>query len=83
MALLTSVAGFATFGIAARGVALSIQRRPLVSGFAGYGASAVALGAVGYFVHDIEERQSKLLKERKEVLTANRERRLAAQEASA
>ncbi|KAF9297134.1 hypothetical protein BKA57DRAFT_540544 [Linnemannia elongata] len=77
MALITSVAGFATFGVAARAVALTIQRRPVVSGFAGYGAAAVALGGVGYFVHNVEQRQNELLKERKEVLLANRERRLA------
>ncbi|KAF9090454.1 hypothetical protein BGX29_005590 [Mortierella sp. GBA35] len=81
MALITSVAGFATFGVAARAVALTIQRRPIVSGFGGYGAAAVALGAVGYFVHGAEQRQTELLKERKAVLVANRERRLAAQDA--
>jgi hypothetical protein len=32
MALITSVAGFATFGVAARAFALNIQRRPIVSG---------------------------------------------------
>ncbi|KAG0006082.1 hypothetical protein BGZ79_009364 [Entomortierella chlamydospora] len=83
MALLSVVAGFATFGMAARGLALSIQHRPIVSGFAGYGASAVAFGAVGYFVHGVEQRQNELMKERKEILIANRERRLAAQETSA
>ncbi|KAG0367892.1 hypothetical protein BGZ54_003061 [Gamsiella multidivaricata] len=82
MALLTTVAGFSTFGLAARGVALTIQRRPIVSGFFGYGASAVTLGAVGYFVYGVEQRQRELLKERKETLTANREKRIAAQEAS-
>jgi hypothetical protein len=51
--------------------------------FTGYGASAVVLGAVGYFVYGVEQRQIELLKERKEVLAANREKRLAAQEASA
>ena len=45
-------------------------------GFAGYGVAAVALGGVGYFVHNVEQRQTELLKERKEVLLANRERRL-------
>ncbi|KAF9209888.1 hypothetical protein BGZ49_010418 [Haplosporangium sp. Z 27] len=83
MALLSAVAGFTTFGVAARGLALSIQRRPLVSGFAGYGASAVAFGAFGYYLHGVVQRQDELLKERKEVLLANRERRRAAQEASA
>ncbi|KAF9900948.1 hypothetical protein EC991_006722 [Linnemannia zychae] len=77
MALITSVAGFATFGVTARAIALTIQSRPIVSGFAGYGAAAVALGSVGYFVHNVEQRQNELLKERKEVLLANRERRLA------
>ncbi|KAF9114443.1 hypothetical protein BGX27_010830 [Mortierella sp. AM989] len=83
MALLTAVAGFASFGVAARGLALSIQHRPIVSGFVGYGASAAAFGAVGYFVYGVEQRQNELLKERKELLLANRERRLAAQETSA
>lgn len=32
MALIGTVAGFATFGLAARGLALSIQRRALSSG---------------------------------------------------
>lgn len=50
-------------------------------GFVGYGISAVALGSVGYLVHGIEMRQNELLKERKEILTANRARRLAAEEA--
>ncbi|KAF9357808.1 hypothetical protein BGX26_003027 [Mortierella sp. AD094] len=83
MALLSVVAGFTTFGVAARGLALTIQRRPIASGFVGYGASAVAFGAFGYFIHGVEQRQNELLKERKEVLLANRERRLAAQETSA
>ncbi|KAF9538921.1 hypothetical protein EC957_006034 [Mortierella hygrophila] len=77
MALISSVAGFATFGVAARAVALTIQRRPIISGFGGYGAAVVAFGGVGYFVHNVEQRQNELLKERKEVLLANRERRLA------
>ncbi|KAF9922713.1 hypothetical protein FBU30_007154 [Linnemannia zychae] len=81
MALISCVTGFATFGVAARAFALGIQHRPLVSGFAGYGAAAVAFGGVGYFVHDIEQRQNELLKERKAVLVANRERRLGAQDA--
>ena len=46
-------------------------------GFGGYGAAVVAFGGVGYFVHNVEQRQNELLKERKEVLLANRERRLA------
>ncbi|KAF8938511.1 hypothetical protein BGZ58_000767 [Dissophora ornata] len=83
MALLTTVAGFSTFGLAVRGVALTIQRRPITTGFAGYGLSAVVFGSVGYFVYGVEQRQNELLKERKEVLSANRQRRLAVQEASA
>ncbi|KAI8596106.1 hypothetical protein EDD21DRAFT_419994, partial [Dissophora ornata] len=51
--------------------------------FAGYGLSAVVFGSVGYFVYGVEQRQNELLKERKEVLSANRQRRLAVQEASA
>ncbi|KAG0235556.1 hypothetical protein B0O80DRAFT_498170 [Mortierella sp. GBAus27b] len=82
MAVLATVAGFATFGVAARATALAIQRRPIVSGFAGYGISGVALGAIGYFAHGVEQRQNELLKERMETLSANRERR-AAQETSA
>ncbi|KAI1318179.1 hypothetical protein EDD11_007062 [Mortierella claussenii] len=81
MALLSTVAGFATFGIAARGLALAIQRRPVASGFGGYGISAIAFGGVGYFIHGVEQRQNELLKERKDVLMANRERRLAARDA--
>ncbi|KAF9428686.1 hypothetical protein BGZ94_001477 [Podila epigama] len=81
MALIGTVAGFASFGIAARGVALTIQRRPISSGFVGYGIAAVAFGGVGYFVHGIEQRQNELLKERKDILVANRARRLAGEEA--
>ncbi|KAF9962036.1 hypothetical protein BGZ70_008146 [Mortierella alpina] len=83
MTLLTSVAGFATFGVAARAVALTIQRRPIASGFGGYGLSVLAFGGIGYFAYGVEQRQAELLKERKDVLTANRERRLSAQEATA
>ncbi|KAF9582576.1 hypothetical protein BGW38_000042 [Lunasporangiospora selenospora] len=83
MALLGTVAGFATFGIAARGLGLSIQRQPLTSGLAGYGASAAALGAFGYYIHHLEQRQNEILNDRKQVLTANRARRLAAEEATA
>ncbi|KAF9186477.1 hypothetical protein BGZ51_002005 [Haplosporangium sp. Z 767] len=79
MALLTSIAGYASFGMAARGITLSIQRRPIASGFGGYAISAVVFGGVGYFMHNLEQRQNELLKERKEVLAANRERRFAAQ----
>jgi len=43
--------------------------------FVGYGVSAVALGGVGYFVHGVEQRQNELLKERRELLSANRARR--------
>ncbi|KAF9916719.1 hypothetical protein BX616_003020 [Lobosporangium transversale] len=81
MALLATVTGFATFGVAARAFALTVQRRPIVSGFVGYGISATAFGGLGYLVYGIEQRQNKLLKERKEALTANRERRLVAQDA--
>jgi len=52
-----------------------------IIGFVGYGISAVALGSVGYLVYGIEQRQNELLKERKDILTANRARRLAAEEA--
>ncbi|KAG0305948.1 hypothetical protein BGZ98_003243 [Dissophora globulifera] len=83
MALLTSILGFSTFGLAARGFALSVQRRSLSSDFVGYGASAAVFGAVGYYMHNVQQRQNELLKERKEVLNANRERRLGAQEATA
>ncbi|KAF9358603.1 hypothetical protein BGX34_008865 [Mortierella sp. NVP85] len=82
MGVLTTVAGFTTFGLAARGFALGVQRRPLASGFAGYGISGAVFGAVGYFVYGVEQRQNELLKERMTVLTANREKRLAAQESS-
>ncbi|KAG0056916.1 hypothetical protein BGZ83_002856 [Gryganskiella cystojenkinii] len=75
MALIGTVAGFATFGVAARAASLSIQRRSISSEFVGYGVSAVALGAVGYFVHGMEQRQNELLKDRKEILAANRARR--------
>ncbi|GJJ73827.1 hypothetical protein EMPS_06185 [Entomortierella parvispora] len=81
MALLGTVAGFATFGVAARGLALTMQRRALSSEFVGYGVSAIALGGVGYFVHGLEQRQTELLKERREILSANRARR--AEEATA
>ncbi|KAG0259600.1 hypothetical protein BG011_002532 [Mortierella polycephala] len=83
MALLTSIAGFTTFGVAARGLALTVQRRPIASGFGGYAISAAVFGGVGYFMHNLEQRQNELLKERMTVLTANRERRLAVQEDSA
>ncbi|KAG0007148.1 hypothetical protein BGZ65_003668 [Modicella reniformis] len=83
MALFATVAGFTTFGLAARGVALSIQCRPLASGFVGYGISGITLGAFGYYVHGAEQRQNELLKERMTALTASRERRLAARETSA
>ncbi|KAF9438623.1 hypothetical protein BGZ76_006368 [Entomortierella beljakovae] len=83
MAVLSVVTGFATFGVAARGLALSIQKRPIASGFGGYGASAAAFGAIGYFVYGVEQRQNELLKERKTVLLANREKRIASQEGSA
>ncbi|KAG0258470.1 hypothetical protein DFQ27_004626 [Actinomortierella ambigua] len=82
MPLVGTVAGFATFGVAARAVALSIQRREITSGLGAYAASAAALGSVGYFVYGVEQRQNDLLKERKEVLIANRARRLATDESA-
>ncbi|KAI7862300.1 hypothetical protein BDF14DRAFT_1736567 [Spinellus fusiger] len=74
MTLLTSVSGFAAFGLLVRTYALGIQKRPLSSDPTGHAVVATLFGAFGYYVYNVEERQLALIAGKKELLLKNRAR---------
>jgi hypothetical protein len=78
MTVLTSIAGWAAFGLTARMYALGIQKRPLLDGIGAHFAVAGAFGALGYFIHQVQERQINRIHDRKQVLLDRRAQRKAA-----
>ncbi|KAI8881512.1 hypothetical protein K501DRAFT_222887 [Backusella circina FSU 941] len=81
MSVITSVSGFAAFGVLVRTYALGLQKRPIFSNPSSHALTAGVFGAVGYFVYNLQERQNQLIAARKEVMVKNRARaeELAAQ----
>ncbi|KAI9490615.1 hypothetical protein BDB00DRAFT_837280 [Zychaea mexicana] len=74
MSVITSVTGFAAFGVLVRTYALGLQKRPLFSNPATHLAAAAAFGGVGYFFGQALDRQSALIEGKKDLLLKNRER---------
>ncbi|ORX61451.1 hypothetical protein DM01DRAFT_1332053 [Hesseltinella vesiculosa] len=74
MTLLTSVSGFAAFGVLVRTYALGLQKRPLFSNPSGTAIAAAVFGGVGYYVHNLQERQNAAIATKKELLLKNRAR---------
>ncbi|KAI8065268.1 hypothetical protein BC940DRAFT_228778, partial [Gongronella butleri] len=74
MSVLTSVSGFAAFGVLVRTYALGLQKRPLFSNPASHAIAAGVFGGVGYYVHYLQERQNAAMAGKKELLLKNRAR---------
>ncbi|KAJ8662845.1 hypothetical protein O0I10_001021 [Lichtheimia ornata] len=74
MSVLTSVSGFAAFGVLVRTYALGLQRRPLLSNPSSHLAAAVVFGGVGYFMNGVLERQNALIEGKKDILLQHRAR---------
>ncbi|KAI8969188.1 hypothetical protein BDF20DRAFT_150019 [Mycotypha africana] len=72
MTLLTSVSGFAAFGVLVRTYALGLQKRPLFSNPSGHLLAAGVFGGVGYFFYNLQERQAAQIAEKKEILLKRR-----------
>ncbi|KAF0436085.1 hypothetical protein F8M41_004736 [Gigaspora margarita] len=76
MTLITTVTGFAAFGVAVRAYALALERRPVFDNPITHVLTATFFGGVGAYIYHAEERQVELIEKRKQVLLANRKRRL-------
>ncbi|KAG1441976.1 hypothetical protein G6F56_011256 [Rhizopus delemar] len=74
MSLISSVSGFAAFGVLVRTYALGLQKRPIFSNPSGHAIAAAAFGSFGYFVFNLQERQSAAIAAKKEVMVQNRKR---------
>ncbi|KAI8139062.1 hypothetical protein BJV82DRAFT_628094 [Fennellomyces sp. T-0311] len=74
MSVITSVTGFAAFGVLVRTYALGLQKRPLFSNPSTHVAAAAVFGAAGYFINSALERQNSLIEGKKDLLLKNRER---------
>ncbi|KAH8556924.1 hypothetical protein BGW37DRAFT_416568 [Umbelopsis sp. PMI_123] len=74
MTLVGSVAGFATLGFSVRAYALGIQKRPVLEGISGHFLTAGVFGAVGYWVHNLQNNQVELIERKKQLLLSNRAR---------
>ncbi|CAO3641254.1 unnamed protein product [Cunninghamella blakesleeana] len=66
MSVLSSVSGFAAFGVLVRTYALGLQKRPLFS--------TGVFGSVGYYVYNLQEQQNATMEQKKELLLKNRAR---------
>ncbi|KAG8931198.1 hypothetical protein FRC03_007354 [Tulasnella sp. 419] len=71
--VLSTIIGFSTFGVAARMMHLTIQKRALSEGLHLYAASIVGFGATGYLVDEWETRQRVLIAEKHELLKERRQ----------
>ncbi|CAO3600755.1 unnamed protein product [Absidia cylindrospora] len=74
MSILTSVSGFAAFGVLVRTYALGLQKRPLLSNPSSHALAATVFGSVGYFVYNLQERQNAQMAGKKDLLLKNRAR---------
>ncbi|RUP49799.1 hypothetical protein BC936DRAFT_141433 [Jimgerdemannia flammicorona] len=72
MALLTSIAGFATLGFAVRAYTLGLQKRPIIEGISSHFAMATAFGVFGYYIHGVQERQFADIQLKKKALLESR-----------
>ncbi|KAG0743674.1 hypothetical protein G6F57_002424 [Rhizopus arrhizus] len=74
MSLIGSVSGFAAFGVLVRTYALGLQKRPVFSNPSSHALAAGVFGAVGYFMYDLQERQTAAIAAKREVMVQNRKR---------
>ncbi|KAI8978496.1 hypothetical protein BDB01DRAFT_800127 [Pilobolus umbonatus] len=74
MSLITSVSGFAAFGVLVRTYALGLQKRPVLSNPSGHLLAAGVFGSFGYLLYNVQERQSVLIAAKKEQMIKNRAR---------
>ncbi|KAG0174075.1 hypothetical protein DFQ28_009752 [Apophysomyces sp. BC1034] len=74
MSLLSSVSGFAAFGVLVRTFALGLQKRPVLSNPSSHAIAAGVFGAVGYFTYNVTERQTAMIEGKKDLLLKNRAR---------
>ncbi|ORZ41366.1 hypothetical protein BCR44DRAFT_55825 [Catenaria anguillulae PL171] len=78
MTLFTSVAGWATFGLAARGFANALERKHPLSGAAGHAGAAAIFGAFGYWVHGVQQTQRAELEKALALVRERKRRQLEA-----
>ncbi|KAF7724818.1 hypothetical protein EC973_000703 [Apophysomyces ossiformis] len=74
MSLLSSVSGFAGFGVLVRAFALGLQKRPIFSNPSSHALAAGIFGAAGYFTYNVIERQTAMIEGKKDLLLKNRAR---------
>ncbi|KAI7874785.1 uncharacterized protein EV154DRAFT_78673 [Mucor mucedo] len=74
MSLISSVSGFAAFGVLVRTYALGLQKRPIFSNPSSHALAAGVFGSVGYFLYNVQERQTAAIAAKKEVMIKNRAR---------
>ncbi|KAK4518178.1 uncharacterized protein ATC70_001529 [Mucor velutinosus] len=74
MSLLGSVSGFAAFGVLVRSYALGLQKRPVFSNPSSHALAAAVFGSAGYFLYNLQERQTALIASKKEAMVKNRAR---------
>ncbi|RCH93386.1 hypothetical protein CU097_013407 [Rhizopus azygosporus] len=74
MSLISSVSGFAAFGVLVRTYALGLQKRPIFSNPSGHAIAAGVFGSVGYFMYYLQERQTAAIASKKEIMLQNRKR---------
>lgn len=73
-----AILGWAAFGAAVRFWQLGIEMRPFIhrKTWIGYPIFASISGAFGYYLQGVEERQNKILNDRREILLAKRARQM-------
>ncbi|CAG8521226.1 13830_t:CDS:2, partial [Acaulospora morrowiae] len=75
MGIVTTVTGWATFGVAVRVLSNSIQGRPYFAKPATHALTAVFFTGVGTYLYFANERLEELIEKRKKILLANRKHR--------
>ncbi|CAO1618152.1 unnamed protein product [Parajaminaea phylloscopi] len=69
-----SVIGWAGLGFVTRCYQLGLQKRNMFDNFGGHAALMTIFGGIGYWAHGLQERQEKLIEQKKEQILRNRER---------
>ncbi|KAG1844832.1 hypothetical protein DFJ58DRAFT_802002 [Suillus subalutaceus] len=77
MALLSTIAGFSLFGLAARFGQLAIKKRNLMENLGGHALSMGVFGYAGYWAYQWDERAAVMLAQKRAEITERRERKLA------
>ncbi|KAG9293324.1 hypothetical protein G9A89_007570 [Geosiphon pyriformis] len=71
----SSIAGWGAFGFGVRVFALCLEGRPPFGNMKTHMGHVIVFGAIGYYLHGVEERQMAVIKRRREELMQRRERR--------